>query len=546
MSDFFSFSGFPAPLNYWIFSGFLLALLSFFFHFQKKDRLALGLLTAAGAAFFVFAALADPFLNPWDERFHALVAKNCMSTPFQPTLYSELPFREEDPLIWSHAHIWLHKQPLFTWQIALSFRLFGVSEFTLRLPSVIQATLLIPIVYRCSSLLINRRLGYFAATSVAFSWFLINLVSGNADVDHNNVCFVFYVTASIWAWTEYLHSGRKWGWALLAGLLSGCAVLTKWLTGLVVYLIWGIYLLAEYRFRVNEWKLPHCVAAFAISMAVFLPWQLYTAHAFPDVYQREAENNKHHFTSVLEEHGHSSLYYLKTASYRYCGDRKIDPKKEETMSFPRIVTSGLLVLGLALLFWRLPRRSFRWALGGTLVFVYLFFSFAATKMLAYPFCLCLLGFMSLGMLPAELENFLQKQVRSQWARTAVLLPVLAVFAFYQFNFHGLRNRHTQQSWNYNLLSDNAKTYRALAKKLPERTILFNVRGDEEFGNHCQPIDAMFYTGALCYATLPSEVQLQQLKKEGYRIAVLTTRELPDFIADDAEVLKIKASIRGDF
>ncbi len=48
----------------------------------------------AGLIFLLFGALClrlfiislDPFLHDWDERYHALVAKNMMTDPFRPTL----------------------------------------------------------------------------------------------------------------------------------------------------------------------------------------------------------------------------------------------------------------------------------------------------------------------------------------------------------------------------------------------------------------------------------------------------------------------------
>jgi len=45
----------------------------------------------------IFAAMLDPFLNTWDEQFHALVAKNMMANPFKPMLYAE-----------SHFALWLY------------------------------------------------------------------------------------------------------------------------------------------------------------------------------------------------------------------------------------------------------------------------------------------------------------------------------------------------------------------------------------------------------------------------------------------------------
>ena len=344
--SFFTLSGFSAAKNIWLVFGLTLAAISLFFYYTKKDRLALLLLTLGGMCLSVFCALSDPFLNFWDERFHALVAKNCMETPLMPRLYPELPITEFNPMIWTHGYIWLHKQPLFIWQIALCFKLFGVSEFTLRLPSVVMATLMIPLCYRIGKLFIDRRLGYYTALSAAFSWFLLNLVSGHGVSDHNNVCFVFYVTASVWAWMEYVRSGRKWGWAALTGVLSGCAILTKWLTGLLVYLVWGVYLLCEYRFRLKEWRILQFAAALAITVAVALPWQIFTLKAYPEVARVEMENNALHFTQVIESpHGQEWDFYLETLPFIYIGDKDYDEITSKAIDFtPKRLFHNALLL----------------------------------------------------------------------------------------------------------------------------------------------------------------------------------------------------------
>ena len=150
MFNYLSLYGYTISQKLWLLAGLLLALASIIsFAFDKK-RWSLALLTAGGFCLFVFAAISTPFLYCWDERFHALVAKNCMDHPFSPTLYSEWPIDNVYPegswseTSWHHGYVWLHKQPLFLWQIALCFKLFGVSLFTLRLPSVIMATMMIP------------------------------------------------------------------------------------------------------------------------------------------------------------------------------------------------------------------------------------------------------------------------------------------------------------------------------------------------------------------------------------------------------------------
>jgi len=75
--------------------------------------MALFFIVLSGFLFFVYTA-SDFFLHVWDERYHALVAKNLTKHPFFPTLYDKpiLPF---DYKSWVGNHIWLHKQPLPLW-----------------------------------------------------------------------------------------------------------------------------------------------------------------------------------------------------------------------------------------------------------------------------------------------------------------------------------------------------------------------------------------------------------------------------------------------
>jgi 4-amino-4-deoxy-L-arabinose transferase-like glycosyltransferase len=78
----------------------------------------------------------DHFLILWDEQYHALVAKNMLKNPFKPTLYP-VELLDYDYRNWSANYIWLHKQPLFLWQIALSLKIFGTTELAVRLPSIL-------------------------------------------------------------------------------------------------------------------------------------------------------------------------------------------------------------------------------------------------------------------------------------------------------------------------------------------------------------------------------------------------------------------------
>lgn len=555
MFNYLSLYGYTVSQKLWLLAGLLLALASIIsFAFDKK-RWSVALLTAGGFCLFVFAAISIPFLNFWDERFHALMAKNCMDHPFSPTLYREWPIDNAYPggtwpeTDWCHGHVWLHKQPLFIWQIALCFKLFGVSLFTLRLPSVIMATLMIPLLYRIGSLLVDRRLGYFAAISAAFSWMLMDLVSGHGTVDHNNVGFVFYVTASLWAWCEYVHSGRKWRWVFVLAVLSGCAVLTKWLVGLLVYAVWGIYTVSEYRFRIKEWKMGQIVAAVAITLAVFLPWQIYTSHAFPQYYEREQQLNKDHFYLEVENHQEANTFYLTTIPFCYIGDSDYkDYVTSETATFTakRVVHLLLMLAGFVLLLVRCRKWSHRITVFSLVLLVYGFFTLAVTKMPAYPFCICAVGYLSLGMLLWELWRIGDKYVRRVGLRRTVLVGVTAFFALYQMNMSWFRYYHTSSEGYWVVMKYNKEQFKKMKSLLPERTILFNVRGSDDWGNYCTPVEAMFYTDALCYPFPPTEADFRKAKAAGYHIAILTSHEVPDYLQSDPEVQKVDLDLWGDY
>ena len=102
---------------------------------REKPGLALLLLTLAASGLRLFAATLDPFLNQWDECFHAVVAHNMIADPFTPVLHAEgaMPVTGH----WMQAHVWLHKPPFFLWQMAASVQLFGAEPWVVRIPSVL-------------------------------------------------------------------------------------------------------------------------------------------------------------------------------------------------------------------------------------------------------------------------------------------------------------------------------------------------------------------------------------------------------------------------
>ncbi|NDC40407.1 MAG: phospholipid carrier-dependent glycosyltransferase [Chitinophagia bacterium] len=368
----------------------------------RRDQLLLAAILSVGFLLRLYIINADPFLHTWDECYHALVARNMMSHPLKPMLYAHplLPF---DYTCWVRNEVWLHKQPLFLWQMALSMRWFGVSEWAMRLPSALMDTALIALVYRiCLLLTQNKNTALLAGALLALSYCHLSFVSGREGTDHNDIAFCFYTLASIWSYCEYLNQPRK-RWVVLAGLLSGGAVLVKWLAGLVVFGSWGaIAGYATVQQRKVRPLLP-LLTALAISLTVFLPWQWYIWQHYPQEARYEAAFNLRHITEVIESHsGDADFYYLLFPTY-----------------FGNL-TWWAIIPGILLTLFQLVRRQqskVAMTLLLTTASFYVFYALIAqTKMIGYLLVLTPIGCVYLAIFASHITQLLSK------FRYAVLLP----------------------------------------------------------------------------------------------------------------------------
>jgi 4-amino-4-deoxy-L-arabinose transferase-like glycosyltransferase len=153
--------------------------------FQKrKYGCSVLFLLLSGLTLRLVASTLDPFLWTWDEQFHALVAKNMVTNPLKPMLITN-PVLGFDFRNWLGNHIWLHKQPLFLWQIALFFKVFGTTEFVLRLPTVLMMSAMIVLIYRIGKLTTNPTIAWYGAFIYCYTFYFIQFVTGYEFTDHN-------------------------------------------------------------------------------------------------------------------------------------------------------------------------------------------------------------------------------------------------------------------------------------------------------------------------------------------------------------------------
>jgi len=204
-------------------------------HQQGKYTLSVSVMMLSGFLLRIYTA-CDFYLHEWDERFHALVAKHLLLHPIKPTLYEFTPF-PYDYTKWSAGHIWLHKQPLPLWTIACSFKLFGINELALRLPSIVLTTIGIALTYSIARYFTDRKAAWFAAFLYCINGFLIELATGRVATDHTDTFFYFFVELSIFFAILYAQK-KKTSFNILTGICLGAAILSKWLPALIVLPIW--------------------------------------------------------------------------------------------------------------------------------------------------------------------------------------------------------------------------------------------------------------------------------------------------------------------
>lgn len=412
-------------------------------------------------------ALLDPFLHTWDERYHALVAKNMIKYPFKPMLFLN-PHGNYNKFLWSENHIWLHKQPLFLWQMALSMKLFGVSEFTMRLPSVIMGTLSIFLLYRIAILATNNKtIASIASLFLCFSHYQLVQISGRLGMDHNDIAFGFYVLASIWAFFEYYNSSRKTKWIILIGLFAGCAVLCKWLTGLVVFSFWGVFCIFSLVQKKNFTELKKMLLSFLVSLIVFVPWQIFILIRYTELAKYEYAFNTKHIFEVVENHAGGLDFYLKNLNGVYGLNIWILVFVGILISF-LFKTHNKILLGASVFYFLL---------------VYLFFSLLVkTKIESYVFIVIPLGLMFAAIAFYRFFHFLKLN-----DKIVVFLSLPICFLCLNFSEISFETEHNPQRPN---LIHNTHIYKSLAAILPKNI--------HEVNNVVSPqhIDCMFYNNDL--------------------------------------------------
>lgn len=393
--------------NTWLaLAGYTCVLVAIWAH--SRGRIGAAVLTLAICATLLrLSASLDPTLHEWDERYHALVAKNMLEEPFTPRLYPDAhtPHTEGS---WAKGHIWLNKPPLTLWSIAASLKCFGYATWAVRVPSILLSIAALLLLYGLGRSLFSERVAFWAALLFAVNGHLIELASGRTSNDHPDTFLMCLVLASLFAAERMVRRGSI-RWAALAGTCLGLAFLSKsWPAAIVlpVTLVW-------------QWSRPEMdrkvatrlfVTLIGTAVLVALPWDLYSRVAFPEVAQIASASHWQHFTHALEDHGRPWTYYWSQLPMLH-GELAplalllflLGPFRSTPAKYTAVVV-----------WWLLP---------------YLIFSLAVTKMPAYVVlaapALCLI----LAVMIEQWQGIEGGTLRKRFAQVGVALLVLLPLRF---------------------------------------------------------------------------------------------------------------------
>lgn len=239
-----------------------------------------------------------PNLGSWDEAWYGSIAREMAESG---------DFMHSN---WNGGAFYDHP-PMGFWIMAVTYILFGISEFTTRLPSVLLGILSIVLVYLTGYELFKKKaVGFAAALILGTSvWYVIRVRSGNLDSP-----FVFFYILTIYL---ALKSARNIKLFPFVGLAFGALMMTKTLVGISALPVIGVIMLPQI------WKIKENMLWFLGGLVTFFlvvgPWYLLHIQTYPDFIQ-------HHFLNIGTRNKTAASYfnlnYQLPLFYLHMGIRK--------------------------------------------------------------------------------------------------------------------------------------------------------------------------------------------------------------------------------
>ena len=344
------------------------------------QRTAIFLLVVAVGAMVLFYHLGVPALKNWDEAIYAQVAKEILQSGDWLTMH------------WQHAD-WFEKPPLTVWIIAGLFRLFGISEFSVRAVSALAGVGVVAIVYAIGQLQ-RGPVGGLIATLILLTTFQFIQLSRQLNTD---VLLVFFIYLAIYGYLRVRSGDRRWWYLVSVSCALGFMVKSFAVLFAPAAIVCALVLDRQLNETVKARQFWLSVLA---GLAIVVPW-----HAAMIYLHGPAFVNEYFYyhvwsrtTTALE--GHNALWWF------YLNEMWQKPHP----------SWALAPLALVFNAWQVKRGTLSAVLLALIVLVFAFYSAAQTKMASYILPL----YPALALLISDLLTWLFERQRVA-IRVAVIL-----------------------------------------------------------------------------------------------------------------------------
>lgn len=235
--------------------------------FQSKIFYPILLILVLGTCYFMFLG-SRPLVTP-DEGRYAEIPREMLATGHYITPHLN--------------HIkYFEKPPLFYWMQAASIKTFGMSEWSVRLVSLLMGLLGCLATYLFAAKIFDKLTGTLSFFVLGSS-LLYYIMAHTAILDMTVSCFITFTLYFFLLGANASTRLKQNSFYYLTALSSGLAVMSKGLIGLVLPMsiigIWMLYL--------NKWsilkKFPWLISSI-LFFAVALPWHLLVQMRNPEFF----------------------------------------------------------------------------------------------------------------------------------------------------------------------------------------------------------------------------------------------------------------------
>jgi 4-amino-4-deoxy-L-arabinose transferase-like glycosyltransferase len=253
------------------------------------------LLLAGFCAFLFFYGLAQFGLIGADEPRYAQVAHEMLQRDdwITPTLGGQP---------------WLEKPPLYYWQAMLAYSVFGASDFAARLPSALDATLLVLAIY----FFLRRFRPGFELDGALIVASCAGII-GYARAASMDMALAAAFSIGMLAWWTWRESGKK----IYLAAFYGCIAVGMLAKGPVAPFL-ACIVIVSYAFAVREPRLvlrTLWLPGILLFCAIALPWYFAVQSRNPQFFREFIlEHNLGRFSKNLYHHTEPFLYYVPVAA----------------------------------------------------------------------------------------------------------------------------------------------------------------------------------------------------------------------------------------